>query len=375
MSRLIADIYAGAHDAPMWDRTMEAVGARLDASWLMVAAFDWERRAPTGSCYYLASDSRFAMGVEEYAADFYRVDPVNAFATNRAAGGVFDSRAIADPGVYLTDDYVRWNQDRFGSAFWRFHQAEGHGVQLGLSLHRTAEDGPLDGEQARLLELLFSHMNAAVRLASKPPALDDGDPVILLNQAGHVVLANEPAERLLTRREGIAIVDGRPRATDRHSARALDAAVRAAIVAFVAGTHGGSAALRRHGGPPLLATILPLPASAAPLGTLRPAAMIRLIDPATPPPAPRADWRALFGFTPAESRLAATLMAGDGNLRQTADALGITYHTARSQVASLFDKAGVASQMQLVRLLARIGCWLLATLCPAPAIVERIAMV
>jgi DNA-binding CsgD family transcriptional regulator len=59
-----------------------------------------------------------------------------------------------------------------------------------------------------------------------------------------------------------------------------------------------------------------------------------------------------FGLTPAERRLA--MQVGSGlSLRQSADQLGIAYHTARSQLKAVFGKTGVSRQAELVALLAR----------------------
>jgi DNA-binding CsgD family transcriptional regulator len=63
---------------------------------------------------------------------------------------------------------------------------------------------------------------------------------------------------------------------------------------------------------------------------------------------------AKFGLTPAEQRLAVQLASGL-SLRQSADRLGITYQTARSQLKAVFSKTGTSRQAELVALLARSG--------------------
>ncbi len=62
----------------------------------------------------------------------------------------------------------------------------------------------------------------------------------------------------------------------------------------------------------------------------------------------------MFGLTRAEARLAMALISGEDSLRATADVLGIAYPTARAQLATLFEKTGVRSQAQLIRLLTRV---------------------
>ena len=62
--------------------------------------------------------------------------------------------------------------------------------------------------------------------------------------------------------------------------------------------------------------------------------------------------RRLLGLSPAESRLVAELFTTCGRLDDVAVARGITHETARSQLRSVFQKCGVGSQAELVRLVA-----------------------
>jgi DNA-binding CsgD family transcriptional regulator len=61
-----------------------------------------------------------------------------------------------------------------------------------------------------------------------------------------------------------------------------------------------------------------------------------------------------FGLTPAERRLAVEVASGV-SLRESADRLGIAYHTARTQLKAVFGKTGVSRQAELVALLARLS--------------------
>lgn len=61
---------------------------------------------------------------------------------------------------------------------------------------------------------------------------------------------------------------------------------------------------------------------------------------------------AVFGFTPAEQRLASLLVAGK-TLREAAAACGVKYSTVRSQLNSLFQKVGVQRQAELIDRLRR----------------------
>ena len=60
---------------------------------------------------------------------------------------------------------------------------------------------------------------------------------------------------------------------------------------------------------------------------------------------------ALYGLTPAESRLAAEL-AEFNSLGQAENNLGISMNTARTQLAAVFGKTGARTQAELLMLLA-----------------------
>jgi DNA-binding CsgD family transcriptional regulator len=63
--------------------------------------------------------------------------------------------------------------------------------------------------------------------------------------------------------------------------------------------------------------------------------------------------REMFGLTPAETRLALTLLEGV-TLREAAARFETSQHTTRTQLAGIFEKTGTNRQTDLVRLLMRL---------------------
>lgn len=61
-----------------------------------------------------------------------------------------------------------------------------------------------------------------------------------------------------------------------------------------------------------------------------------------------------FALTRAEARLVHAFLEHSGPLSKIAHALGITHSTARSQLASVFTKMNINSQVELVRVVTRI---------------------
>lgn len=64
-------------------------------------------------------------------------------------------------------------------------------------------------------------------------------------------------------------------------------------------------------------------------------------------------FRNIFGFTPAESRLATLLLNGN-SVNEAADQLGVRTCTVREQLSSLFAKTGTSRQPELVSMLSRL---------------------
>lgn len=335
---------------------MDRLNERLDARWSMLAIVDTEGRCPVDARCVGLTTSRAAQGMQEYYEEaLYRVDPVVGFVSGGGLGS-YDSRAIGPAADYRRDAYVRWNEDRMGSAYWRFVQSGGDGMRLGLSLHRTAARGPMSGDDARLFDLLFAHVDNALRMAARPALVDSDAAAVLLDRTGAVVRTTRAAAIVLEEGDAIRMNGVTVRAVDRQAAAQLTRAIRAASCAWTEGGTGGTIRLPRHGRRPLLALVRALPPGGGPLPSLSAATEIRFVD---PDPAPGGDaaarWRILFGFTTAEARLATMMLGSGGNLRDVAEGIGIAHSTARNQLASMCAKAEVKGQQQLVGLLTRVG--------------------
>ena len=105
---------------------------------------------------------------------------------------------------------------------------------------------------------------------------------------------------------------------------------------------------------PLVARVAPAPrGDAVPALSGHPAVLVFLSDPEAAEEPDDAVLRRLYGLTRAESRLAGALMRGK-SLGEAANELGITYHTARTQVKSVFGKTGTRRQGELIRILSSL---------------------
>ena len=76
-------------------------------------------------------------------------------------------------------------------------------------------------------------------------------------------------------------------------------------------------------------------------------ALLVIVDATDIPAAPPEVLSETLGITPAEARIVSQLCEG-GDLREAAEAFGVSYNTARTQLASAADKLGVARQTEIV---------------------------
>jgi DNA-binding CsgD family transcriptional regulator len=352
--RLISGLYDGVHVPSQWDTAMEHICEIFDAKWLLVAAFDERKKKPTDPSFYRVPNSRFVDGWKEYSAETFKTDPTNHYAAKNPAGGIFDLAQSMSYDDYFQHGFVRWNQANMGSSFWQLRYAGHDGLRLGVSLHRSAESGPLTNEDNKLFGVLFEHMSRAARLAARPPIIEGPEMLAVLDRSGHVISMSRTFEIFLSAGDGLVMRRRSLRPTSVKSASALDHALARVIRPAHGIPHSAGTLIEREKGPPLFAIIDPIVKSVSTLPTMRPAATIRLICAQDSSP-PRADWKNLFGFTAAECRLAKEILSGNGNLRAVAGRLGIAYATARVQLSSLFQKADVRSQVSLVKLLTKLG--------------------
>jgi len=235
-------------------------------------------------------------------------------------------------------------------------------VSMVASVYRPASRSAFSGtDTARFLQLL-PHLQRAMqlrqRLASAEmgkadfrAALDALDkPALMVDRRARVLYANRRAEALISGHVLPVSGDGRLSAWKAGETSALH---RLVFDTFAGGA-GGKVALHRPDGRPVTLLVSALHRSHSVLAT--PSSLILVDDPdqlaAREPDAGLL--RAEYRLTNSEVRLVAALLGG-AKLRVAAGDLGITFATARTHLASVFQKTEVHSQAELVRLLIKAG--------------------
>lgn len=262
---------------------------------------------------------------------------------------------------------------------------------LGLGRHR--DRGPVGADDvavARALaphvqraaaigRLLDEHRVAAGRLAA---ALDHlAAPVLLLGADARVLHANAAARDLLTAGAPLGVRGGRLTSPDVGVVGAITAALGHIVRGVDAGPPSMAGArptgfgipvrgsVSRDGGDAGVFALHLLPLGGSPVRSAPARGAVAALFVASPQARPgRADAlvAALYGLTPAETRVFA-LVADGRTPAEAADALGVAASTLRTHLLRVYTKLGVHRQSDL----ARVAAALTSAVAPAPGIGER----
>ena len=238
-----------------------------------------------------------------------------------------------------------------------------HGGRMGqLALHRAKNQPALTTGDRAALDGLVPHIESALHLATDAAnrdmerllyefALDQmGIGVLFLNDEGKIVHASEVVRALIDSEDGVRQVNGRIEgshdADTRHLRRLIDMAREQPDRIF------GGAVSARSDGRSIGVTTRTVPGRAGLGGKRQPVMAMFLRDTFARSSTGSAELSQLYGFTAAEAKLSVELASGK-RLGEAADALRITRNTARAHLRSIFAKANVSRQTELVRLLIK----------------------
>lgn len=229
-------------------------------------------------------------------------------------------------------------------------------------VHRAQGEPEFSVEQRALANRLVPHLARAMTmsrtlltvaqqrlaLAEVVDRLPDG--IILLSETGEVVFASRSAMRILTRCDGLSIIDGMLRAEDKAADRTLQEHI-AEVVAPAPAAGGGAGLVaprtsRTDAYPMAISRLLPG-------RSIRDAVASVIVGDPGAPTAPAVELlQSLHDLTPAEADLVSHLASGH-SLEDAARARGVSINTARSQIKQVFHKTGTRRQGDLVQLVLR----------------------
>ena len=180
--------------------------------------------------------------------------------------------------------------------------------------------------------------------------------VVLLDGHGSVIEMSGPARALQSPGGALASAGLRLHAAHPDDDACLQRAIATTLQSRrLSRLPGATLAVRKTGsGSKVTITVIPACGGVPGLTGRAPAAVLFIADPDTARPPATAALRSTFGLTDAEARLACLLYTG-ATLRDCADSLGVTMNTAKTQLRSLYSRAGFRNHVDLANALSRVG--------------------
>lgn len=353
---IVGALYAGTLDGEAWNGAILRLTDLLGASGAILLAFNPATGAVLRHELHRIDPQAMRQYQGYYAAKDPRIAPGALFPVQQpmSEGHLLPMRELARSEIYT--DFLRTFDIPHFLATW-LHKAPDRLVAL--TFHGSHRRGPFEREETERLVPLLPHLSRALEirdrletqrfraeaLVATADRLTFG--VLVLDAMGRILDANVMAQKLLGEHQaiwrttdGTLCLAGPPGQLFRQWIRD-GAPARGAV-------DGMLHVLRPDGRLPV--GVLPTPVSGPMIGWISsaPRWLILLFDPEHRVlPAAEVVARDL-GITGREAEVAAQLSLGL-SLRQVSERLGVSIHTARAQLKSIYAKTGMNSQAQIVR--------------------------
>jgi DNA-binding CsgD family transcriptional regulator/PAS domain-containing protein len=357
-------VYEAALEPEAWPRFMERFADAIGGTSSWLSHVNVETNSAAGIVTRI--DPRMP-GV--YAAHFAQCNPLTNVSDADAYVTGWSPKIITDEDWMPKDellcseyynDFLR-PQDIHTTLMIRL-SLNGYDLSV-LNVNRSVRQGRFGSVERAIAARLQPHLMRALRLSHKvasmrllstsvADALDQSrDAMFLISRDGTVKHLNLAAERLIE--SGAAqVVGGRLRVNG--ESRRLDALVTGALEFDPARRGGGSMAVPRASGRALSLHVTPVRADIIYETMCGPSALVSVTDLEAGMDLPECRLRDLFGLTRAEVGVARALFEGQ-TTREAAESLGVSFFTVRAHLARICEKTQTRGQVDLARLLMRVG--------------------
>lgn len=364
VSGLVRTLYAGVIEATPWQNFLEELrrGTDCRATLIMLS------RPGSAAVNLIRTVGGQPEVNSAYRDQLFALDPF----VNLPEGAVTTLHEFIGAAVLERNDYYK----QFMCAQWGMGFVLGTDVQTAagytacLRLCRGVEASDFGAEVRRLVEALVPHLRQAIEIFDRIHSLrveeiefhDALDRLavgsFLLDSQRRVSQPNRCAQTLLSSGGSVCVRNGRLVLAGKDAQKRL-----AEILEWARASKGSQVSAparlpevivipRGSGSPPLALAVRPLRSPIDLRSDHAPVAAVYVSAPEQRSVVRAATVRQLLCISAAEAELAARLARGD-TIDEAARELGVTRATARTQLYSIFRKAGVRRQSELVSLIAQ----------------------
>lgn len=366
-TEIVGQIYDAAFDAEIWPELLCAIADYTGVENAALVAAD-----PHINYSSVVTPRADPQVVSDYAAHWWEHDPT-AEATAKIPIGQVTSLDDTGRDRFFTSPFYNdyWRHSGLGAERIATNLFTDNDGFASFVLQASSRRDEIEDDTRKRFMLLVPHLIRSAdiarrlqRMAFEKATLNAGfgthqTGTIIVDATRRVLFADDAAEQLFAARSGMNVVKGRIRVADRGAEAALTAAVNACSETRFSSPAGRRINLNPTRPDTDLATglavdISPFRIAGAAPGGPRPAAILLVDDPGRRRRQHAEAMQKSFGFTPAEAKLALEILKGDGRAA-AAERCGISINTARTQLSSIFEKARVTRQAELIKVLMEHG--------------------
>lgn len=360
ISSLIGAIYEGPLEATPWQGFLALIREQMSAS---CATLILQPPSEQGRGVMLNVGGSLE-GVSSYNEGLFAFDPF----VDLPVGDVVTLHEFVGTRALVNSDFYRdclvpaGMHDILGADL---HVPGEFEVRFRIARSRGAK--PFSAQEKTLVRDLLPHLQRAILIHARLAKIESERALyagaveqlsvaaIVLDENGRLLNASARARDMLARNDGLRLVEGSLRLSERSETQALQEAITQVLTNQRSGAPALPRALRAtrpSGAADLGLVVRAVPRSQWSEGKAVPSVAIFVSDPEQQSEAPLTVITQLFGFTPTEANLALLLVNGL-TLDEAAAQLGVSRNTARTHLRSVFAKTGVSRQTLLVRLILK----------------------
>lgn len=288
---------------------------------------------------------------------------------NLVPGEVFrEFEYVTDRDAWDASEWIQYQRRALGCYWCMSAQVSTHGLWRDyISVNRLEALGAHSDREKALLQAVLPHLARAAELHRVLDRLKERYGLVLsvldrllvglviVDANGRVAVANTAAREACAASSAVQITrEGRLRATDpAQDAGLQQLAMACRSTSAARGVHGGGTVRLTRGDRAVLAEVMPLHGNR--LTDCEPirGAAVFLVDPAVARVVSLQGIARLFALSNAETQVADALVNGL-EARDIADQRGTSLETVRTQLKSVLSKTGAHSQLDLLRLAAKL---------------------
>jgi DNA-binding CsgD family transcriptional regulator len=363
LSRLILAAYDAAATPEKWPAFLKQFAETAKGSHAAILLNDYSRQHYNVSCSYNVDPD----AQQKYQSHFAVKDAYYLAGQAKLCTGWCGTSQmlLSDQQLFESEFYQDYQRkyDMFHNCV-AVMRSDSNAISA-LTLLRSRHRGPFGNDHIKLLNALLPHLQKSLdlhrrmielrlsnekleqALAITPIAL------VLVDATSKILFATHNAERMLLAQNGLASRGGSLEATTSTDTSALRSAIRSSGIDYRRTLSPVRSLAIRRVSPKAPLTISVYPLRRMLKGPENDVVAVFVYDPDEKQPNLDHVLQTAFGLTPAEMRLAALIGAGI-NLSDSAEILGVTRNTVKTQIRSIFFKTGTSTQNRLIHLLVSL---------------------